>query len=100
MKQRLLREHQVLFKGYLFDGTRLFTTTKVDIPNQTLELLSRINPEDEPTVIVLKFTGELSMTDVQSLQVLNLIVRGAMQQLNLQLVGRNFYDAAAAVSII
>lgn len=37
------------------------------------------------------------MTESQSLQILNLILRRAMGGLELQLVGRNFYDPDAKV---
>lgn len=95
-KRRLIRDHRELFNGYLFDGTRIFAANRLDIPNNSLELISKLH-EGEEVVIVLKFTGELAMTDSSSLQVLNLIMRRAMSGLNLQLVGRNHYDAAAKV---
>lgn len=95
-KQRLIREQRELFNGYLFDGTRIFTTTRLEMPTGSLEISSRTR-EDQEVLMVIKFTGELSMRDAGSLQVLNLIVRRAMQGLDLQLVGRNYYDAAASV---
>lgn len=96
VKQRLVREQQGLFGGYIFDGTRIFTTTRLDMPNGSLEISSRTR-EDQEILMVIRYTGELSMRDAGSLQVLNLIVRRAMEGLNLQLVGRNYYDAAGSV---
>lgn len=98
VKQRLLREQRELFNGYLFDGTRIFTPTRLHIPNGSLEIISRTR-EDQEVLMVIRFTGELSMRDSGSLQVLNLIIRRAMHGLNLQLIGRNFYDAAASVCV-
>lgn len=100
MRQNLIRTQMEVFGTYLFDGTRVFSTTHLNIPHEQLELITRINPEDEPTVIYVKYTGELSMTDVQSLQVLNLIVRRAMQCLKLERVGADYYDSRAAVSTL
>lgn len=96
LKRRLIREQRERFNGYLFDGTRIFTTTKVTPPNIPLEIVTR-NREEEEIMLVIRFTGELSMKDSSSLQVLNLIIRRAMEGLHLQLVGRNYYDAAASV---
>ncbi|EAT40149.1 AAEL008076-PA, partial [Aedes aegypti] len=44
-------------------------------------------------------TGTVDMTNETGIQVLNLILRRAMGGLNLQLVGRNLYDAAAKIAI-
>lgn len=96
IKQRLLREHRTLFNGYLFEGMRIFTPTRLEILNNTLDLVSRRHEGDEVS-LVIKFTGELSMQDNSSLQVFNLIVRRAMGGLNLKLVGRDYFDPAARV---
>lgn len=99
IKKRLLREHRALFGGYLFDGTRIFCTKYLEILGNSLELNGKLRESDELVVMDIKFTGELSMQDNSSLQVLNLIMRKAMAGLNMQLVGRNYYDAAARVCI-
>lgn len=82
--------------GYLFDGTLLYLTKKIDAPDDKIVLPAKSRENDEYSV-ELKFTSVVSMKTSTSLQILNLILRKAMHGLKLQLVGRNHYDAAAKV---
>ena len=50
--------------------------------------------------ITVKYAAIVDMTSSTSLQILNLILRRAMDGLKLQLVGRNLFDANAAVCTI
>lgn len=52
---------------------------------------------DEVYNLTLKFTKFVAMDQPESLQILNLILRRATTGLNLELVGRNYYDPAAKV---
>jgi aubergine-like protein len=90
----MLRQHHDLFGGYIFDGTVMFLNHK--LPQNFVELISKTK-EDTLVKITLKYTGTVSSTDGQSLQILNLILRKAMEGLKLELVGRNYFDAAAKV---
>ena len=93
IRQRYLRDHKAIFGGYLFEGTLLFSTNYfVDqMVNGVLELLTK-NREGETIQIKIKHVGVVDVSDVQQLQILNLILRRSMAGLNLQLVGRNFFD--------
>jgi aubergine-like protein len=74
----------------------MFTSRKLD--RDFMELVGKRH--DESVVkITIKYVQEISMTDGQSMQILNLILRKAMEGLNLQLVGRNFFDAASKIGI-
>lgn len=96
LKRRLIGQHRATLGGYLFDGgNQIFLMSP--LPPTANELRSTDRDDNEFTVS-LKMTGEIRYTDGMFLQVLNLVMRNAMRGLNLQLVGRNFYDAAAAVS--
>lgn len=79
--------------GHLFDGTQLFLTIKLD------DLIERtVTGEDGAVVrITIKYTAVVSMLEGRAIQILNLILRRAMDGLKLQTVGRNKYDAADAV---
>lgn len=96
IRKALLREHRDHFGGYLFDGSMLFATKK--LAQEKLDLVSK-DRNEELVKITVKYVAQIMMTDGQSIQVLNLILRGAMDGLQLQLVGRNFFDAAAKISI-
>ncbi|XP_067630737.1 protein aubergine [Eurosta solidaginis] len=92
VRRAYLYHHKALFGGYIFDGTVLFCTKYLE--SQQMELLTK-NREGETIQIKIKYVGQLEVTDAQQLQVLNLILRRAMEGLKLQLVGRNYFDAAA-----
>lgn len=96
VRRHLLREHQGRLGGYIFDGFSLFMTRKLE--SDSVELVGRAR-DKSVYQIKIKYVAELSMTDGRAMQVLNLILRRAMGGLNLQLVQRNFYDAAARVSV-
>lgn len=93
----LIKEHKNTFGGHLFDGTQLFMTNK--LRSEQLSLTSRHERTGDVYQIKIAYTGTVDMTNETGIQVLNLILRRAMGGLNLQLVGRNLFDAAAKISI-
>lgn len=98
LRRAYLGHFRELFGGYIFDGTVLFCTNFfVDAANGQKELLTK-NREEESIQIKIKHVGIVETTDVQQIQVLNLILRRSMEGLHLQLVGRNFFDPVAKVS--
>jgi aubergine len=84
------------FGSFLFDGgSQIYLLNP--LPQDTIVLGGRTRDGQEHT-LKFKKTREVFYTEGAFLQVMNLVVRNAMQNLNLQLVGRHFYDAQAAVS--
>lgn len=81
--------------GFLFDGTQLFLTRQLE--SDHFEKTVRGQQNDSEHVITFRLTTIVSMTEQQSIQVLNLILRRAMDGLHLETIGRNKYDPAAAV---
>lgn len=94
IRKSVLRAHRAQFNGFLFDGSMLWSTTKLQ--NEVTTLTGQ-RSDGTPVIITIKFTKEVTMTESASLQILNVIMREAMQKLNLQLVGRNYFDAVAKV---
>lgn len=94
IRKAMFRPHANLFNGFLFDGTMLFSTTKL---NKETTQFNSIRNDGTPVLITVKYVKEVLMTEMASLQILNIILRRAMEGLNLQLVGRNFFDAVAKV---
>ncbi|XP_011202861.2 protein piwi [Bactrocera dorsalis] len=92
----MLSEHRATLGGYLYDGTKLFTSCKLSEEKTVIRAKSKFG---DSYTIVIKYVGVISMTEWQSLQILNLILRRAMEGLKLQLVGRNFYDALAKIDL-
>lgn len=101
LRRGLLSEHRQLLGGYIFDGTVLFCTTKfkeiANSPN-VLELLTK-SRAGENIQIKIKSVGTVEAADNQQFQVLNLILRRALEGLQLQLVSRNFFDPQAKVKL-
>lgn len=98
LRNALVMQHKDRIGGFLFDGTQLFVTHDLGGDRGVLELTSKTR-EDVVYTLTLKFTKIVEMTEQESLQILNLILRRATNGLKLQLVGRNFYDAASKVKI-
>jgi len=64
---------------------------------QPLELIS-VRTEDETRIrITVRLVGDLAQGDAHYIQFFNILVRKCLGHLNLQLVGRNFFDAKAKV---
>lgn len=81
-----------LFSG----GNLLYLTKKLVKDPMTLECQDRSGNE---YVIHLVHTKEtIKITDSSAMKLLNIILRRAMGCLDLQLVGRNLYDAKQKVS--
>lgn len=97
IQRGLLSSHKELLGAYIFDGSMLFSSKKY-IPN-TLELTSKRNSDDDIVIITIKFTQIIERGDHSSIQIFNLLIRKALMNLNLSLVGRNYYDEKAKINI-
>ncbi|KAH8377461.1 hypothetical protein KR093_005619, partial [Drosophila rubida] len=99
LRRGLLSAHRNLLGGYIFDGSVLFCTTKFkETPNNpyVLDLLTK-SRAGENIKIQIKSVGIVDAMDPQQLQVLNLILRRAMEGMNLQMVSRNYFDPQAKI---
>lgn len=83
--------------GYLFDGTQLFTRHR--IRHEVVEIPTREPVSGQPYVIKLRKVGTIDGTTEMAFMIFNLINRRAMNGLKLTLIGRNFFDAQAKISI-
>lgn len=98
LRRALIAQHRNLLGGYLFDGNEIFITKKLETPNEEIVLQSE-NREGVKYNVKLKLVSNVSMDTEMSFQILNLILRKSMNGLQLQLVGRNFFDPTAKISI-
>ncbi|KAF6198266.1 hypothetical protein GE061_008013 [Apolygus lucorum] len=98
VKKRLLRCHeQTIGSGYIFDGTVLFVVTRLH--PEPLVLHTKNEAGDENVRITIKQAGDLVMGDHNYLQLFNIVMRKCLDGLQLQLVGRDFFDALQKVEI-
>lgn len=97
VRRRLISQNKPRLGGYVYDGgCELFLLRPLGEMNVALPGTTR---EGQEFTILLKETGRVRYTEARFLQVLNLILRNGMRGLNLQLVGRNFFDANPKVVI-
>lgn len=96
MRKAFVRQQTESLGGHLFDGqSTIYTTKKL---SQELTVFECVSREGIKHTMTVKATGnQILMTDGMAVQVLNIILRRAMDGLNMQLVGRNMYDPKAKV---
>ncbi|KAG8223661.1 hypothetical protein J437_LFUL001768 [Ladona fulva] len=97
IRKSLLRDHKNMLGGYIFDGTMLFTSHKLG--QDVMEVYSVRKSDSAKMQITIKLVGDLAVGDYHYIQFFNILVRKCFGHLQLQLVGRNFFDAAARVTI-
>lgn len=97
VRKYLVYTQKEMLGGYLFDGTQIFVTKKLE--GDIIERTAKGRIDDETYLIIFKYAAQVSMSESTSLQVLNLILRRSMDCLQLQLVGRNFFDPDAKVRL-
>ncbi|XP_058800453.1 WASH complex subunit 4-like [Phymastichus coffea] len=86
----LLRQHKETLGAYIFDGTVLYTTNEYPEP---LELSSERQSDQQMVLIKLRKVGDMTRGDHHYIQFFNIIMRKCLDYLQLQLVGRNYFDA-------
>ncbi|XP_027588832.1 piwi-like protein 1 [Pipra filicauda] len=97
LRSALLFQHEEhIGRTHAFDGSILFLPQK--LRNKVTELFSRTrNGEDVKITITL--TNELPPTSPTCLHFYNIIFRRLLKMLNLQQIGRNYYNPGDPVSI-
>ncbi|KAJ7410675.1 Piwi-like protein 1 [Willisornis vidua] len=97
VRSALLFQHEErIGKTHAFDGSILFLPKKLG--NKITELVSRTRNGDDVKITVT-LTNELPPTSPTCLQFYNIIFRRLLKMLNLQQIGRNYYNPSDPVSI-
>ncbi|KAK9512948.1 hypothetical protein O3M35_001250 [Rhynocoris fuscipes] len=96
-RKALLKIHKDVLGGYVFDGTVLFVSNR--LCPEPLELFSKRESDDEKIRITIKKAGDLVMGDHHYIQLFNILMRKCLCNLQLQMVGRNYFDASARVEV-
>lgn len=100
LKKALLRREKAKIGGNLFDGTMIFTCKRITLTELTTKFETGADKVETTVQIKFREVGVVSRTDQRMLQIYNLILRRAMDGLKLSLMGRNYYDSKAAVSLV
>ncbi|XP_036145933.1 piwi-like protein Siwi [Monomorium pharaonis] len=96
IRKGMLKLHKDKVGPYIFDGTVLYTSTR--LPDK-MEFTSVRQSDNVPVNIVICFVGPLSPEDPHFVVIFNIIMRKCLEYLRLQLVGRDYYDANNKVII-
>ncbi|XP_073981992.1 piwi-like protein Siwi isoform X3 [Rhodnius prolixus] len=96
-RKALLRIHKDVLGGYIFDGTVLFVSHRLN--PEPMELYSKRDSDEEKIRITVKKAGDLVMGDHHYIQLFNILMRKCLSNLQLQMVGRNYFDASARVEV-
>ena len=97
-KRQLIQQHQSSFGSFLFDGSNILFLL-IPLHNDRTEFSSK-GRDGQNYRLSIKKTRTIDYRDSNYLQILNLVQRDAMRALNLQRIGRDFYDAEAKVRLI
>ncbi|XP_043284504.1 piwi-like protein Siwi [Venturia canescens] len=95
-RKGMLGVHRDKLGAYIFDGTVLYTSNRLPQP---LEVFSKRRSDDANIQIVIRLVGDISKGDEHYLQFYNIIMRKCLEYLQLQLVGRNYFDARNKVEV-
>lgn len=95
LRRSLIRSQSEMLGGFLFDGTQIFLSR--ELKSECVKRVVKGLKDNTEYILFFRLTNVISMNEAYSLHVLNLILRRAMDGLNLQSVGKNKYDPAAAV---
>ncbi|XP_028566225.2 piwi-like protein 1 [Podarcis muralis] len=97
LRSALLFQHEDLIgRTHAFDGTILFLPKKLE--NKVSEVFSQTR-QGETVKITITLTNELPSTSPTCLQFYNIIFRRLLKIMNLQQIGRNFYNPSDPISI-
>jgi len=97
-RKKLLKQHSSTLKKYIFDGTVMYTPEKYSAGGEPFSLTSKAE-DGTMFEITIRRVGELTAKDNLYLQFFNIMVRKVMEDLDLQLVGRDYYDKKAAITL-
>lgn len=97
IRRRLMFMHKQLLGGYLYDTRN--TIYMVNKLEQNPTVLEGSDRDENVYSVSFRLVGIISMDTSESLQVLNVILRRAMDGLQLQLIGRNFFDPKAVTNL-
>lgn len=93
----LIGHHRNVIGGYCFDGAQLFATQALHRAGELNVQYQTTTRDEQVYTVTLRFTRLIPLSQQESLQLLNLILRRNLRGLDMARVGRNFYDPSAMV---
>lgn len=96
VRKGLLKLHQKSIGAYIFDGTVMYTSHRLQ--DQMVFTSTRQSDEQHITITV-RLVSDLLVGDAHYIQFFNIIMRKCYEHLKLKLVGRNYFDPDAKMSL-
>lgn len=99
MRRKLLEQHSAQLGANLFDGASLFTPARLMAPGGQLVLTSQREDDGKMFTLTVRLVQELYYTDGHFVQFFNILMRRCLQGLELQELGRNYFDPKACIKL-
>jgi len=96
MRKAMLYAHKDKLPKMIFDGTMMFTTARLTQDDKPMNLTSQRN-DGVAVEVTIKLVGEIQPTDYHYMQFFNIVLRQAMENMQLELIRRDYYDPKAAI---
>jgi aubergine-like protein len=97
-RKALLFAHEAILPAALFDGTLLFTDTRL-APDPMVLKSTRNDAAATVVMITIRLVEELRPSDYHYIQFFNIVLRRCMEGMELQLVRRDYFDPKARIEM-
>ena len=97
VRKALLYAHAEKLPKMIFDGTMMFTTTRLTQDDKPMVLMSKRTTDNSEVQITVRLVSEVQPTDFHYMQFFNIVLRQAMEKMQLELIRRDYYDPKAAI---
>ncbi|XP_056630152.1 piwi-like protein Siwi [Diorhabda sublineata] len=97
MRKKFLKQAlQGVLQGYLFDGTVLYASQRIN--PEPLEKFVE-SESGENIRITVRLVGDVAWGDYHYIQIFNIIIRNCLKHMKLQLIQRDYFDPFGKVAI-
>ena len=100
VRKVLVKEHAHSIRDgwYIFDGTMMYTSGNID-GSDTVQFTSTRKDDGQAIQISIRKVGVVPPSSQSYFQFFNIMIRKVMEKLDLQLLGRNYYDSKAGIKL-
>ena len=95
VRRALMYEHKNTLPNFMFDGTQMFTTTRLS-PDDSPVVLNSQRRDGSTVVITIKLVGEVLPTDYHYMSFFNMVMRQALDKMGLSQIRRDYFDPQSA----
>ena len=93
----MVYQHEDILGKFMTDGMVLNSIKKLSADDSAVQLTSTKREDGSKVNIVIKYVGQILPSDYAYIQFFNILLRNAMEKLQLELIRRDYYDPKAAV---